>query len=351
MQQIFAVVLTYNRKDLLKRCLSAIYSQTRPCDSVIVIDNASHDDTQQMLLEAGYPNLKVYVLSRNIGASGGFNAGFRLAYQAGADFVWMMDDDVIPQPDALQQLLEAEEQLLQRKIDRSFLLSTAFTETGLITNTPGVNLQLNKIGYSGWPEMVEYGMVPVRRATFVSILMPRETLAEHGVPITSMFIWGEDTEYTLRATQKKPGFLVGASKVLHLRQENGPISIISENDPVRMKYHRHFIRNNIFIVRKYSRHPRLIIMEVYRNFRLVLKLLRNRQLYKARIVLQGIKEGFHFYPRIEAADAPIETLKVSIRSLGRLPLASSTGSETEKVSDDTETRLPVDLLESPTMRG
>jgi len=329
MQRVIAVILTYNRKGLLKRCLDAVYSQTRPCDGVIVIDNASCDGTQQQLLEAGYPDLEVYVLSHNIGASGGFNAGFRLAYQAGADLVWMMDDDVVPQPRALQRLLEAGELLNTKNIDQAFLISTALTESGFITNTPSLNLNLNKIGYSGWPEMVEHGMVPVRRATFVSILVPRSTLAEHGLPIASMFIWGEDAEYTLRITQKKPGFLVGASKVLHLRQENGPISILSESNPARMKYHRYFIRNKIFIARKHSWRYRQVVLEAYGNFRLVIKLLCKGKFHKAWVVAHGLVGSVFFYPGIEAADAPIETLKVSVRLLEQPSLAAKKVDESQ----------------------
>ncbi|MBQ0778927.1 MAG: glycosyltransferase, partial [Pseudomonas sp.] len=71
MKKVYAVVLTYNRKDLLKRSLDAIFSQTRCCDGVIVIDNASSDGTESMLMQADYPGLQLYVLSHNIGASGG----------------------------------------------------------------------------------------------------------------------------------------------------------------------------------------------------------------------------------------------------------------------------------------
>lgn len=323
MHKIIAVILTYNRKDLLKRCLDAVYLQTRPCDGVIVIDNASSDGTQQQLIEADYPNLEVYVLSHNIGASGGFNAGFRLAYQQDADFVWMMDDDVIPQPKALQCLLDANELLSRKNVDRAFLISTAFTEHGFITNTPAVNLHLNKIGYSSWPEMVEHGVVPVRRATFVSILVPRSTLAEHGLPIAAMFIWGEDAEYTLRITKDKPGFLVGASKVLHLRQENGPISILSESNPARIKYHRYFIRNKIFVARKYPWRYRQVALETCRNLRLIINLFGKGQFRKAWTVIRGVAGSVFFYPAAETADAPIETLKVSVRSLERRPRASS----------------------------
>lgn len=334
MHRVFAVILTYNRKNLLKRCLDAVYSQTRPCDGVIVVDNASDDGTQQQLLKADYHNLKVYVLSRNIGASGGFNAGFRLAYRNGADFVWVMDDDVIPRPDTLQHLLEADERLNRMHIDRAFLISTAYTEEGLVTDSPALNLQRNEIGCPGWPGMVEHGMVPVRNTTFVSILVPRSAITEHGLPIASMFIWGEDTEYTLRITQDKPGFLVGTSKVLHLRERNGPISILSENNPARMKYYYYFIRNRVFIARKYFGKYRLAL-HVSKVVLMILRLLRKGAFYKARIVLEGLMSSVLFRPRIESIDAPIETLKTSVELLER-PLCTS--------SNDLVSGTPLDSL-------
>ncbi|WP_394240598.1 glycosyltransferase family 2 protein [Halopseudomonas laoshanensis] len=313
MKKVYAVVLTYNRKDLLKRSLDAIFSQTRCCDGVIVIDNASSDGTESMLMQADYPGLQLYVLSHNIGASGGFNAGFRMAFQQGADFVWMMDDDVIAAPDALAQLLEADELLESNSTERAFLLSTAFTESGLITNAPSVDTRRNRIDYESWPLTLEHGVLPVRRATFVSILVPRATLEEYGLPIASMFIWGEDTEFTLRVTAKAPGYIVGKSKVEHLRQESGAISIMAETNPARLKYHRHYFRNEIFVARKYSRNRRLII-SIFKQLVLMVRLLRMHQPQKARIVLQGLSESWRFNPGIESASSPIEDLGVTVRS-------------------------------------
>ncbi len=328
MPQVFAVILTYNREKLLKRCLEAVYAQTRPCDGVIVVDNASREATRELLLDADYPNFEVYVLSQNIGASGGFNAGFRIAYQKGADFVWMMDDDVIPRPNALQYLMEADETLNRMDIDRAFLISMALTESGLVTDPPGLSAQRNEIGYLSWPEMVEHGMVPVRHTTFVSILVPRSTLEEHGLPISSMFIWGEDTEYTLRITQSKPGFLVGASKVLHLRHDNGPISILTETNPLRIEYFRYFIRNKLFITRKYSRRYRFVV-KVYKVFLLFFNLLFQRQFRKARVVMHGLLSSVFFSPDTEAVDSPIETLGASVRLLERPSSASPRMTDTK----------------------
>ena len=314
MSKVVAVVLTYNRKDLLKRCLEAIYSQTRTCDEIIVIDNASSDGTEEMLRGSLFPGLKVHVLSDNIGASGGFSAGFRLAYQAGADLVWMMDDDVIAEPNALEKLLEADDILANAGIERAFLLSTALTENGLVTNSPSLDVRQNRIRYEQWPLTLEHGIAPVRRATFVSILVPRDVIARHGLPIASMFIWGEDTEYTLRITQEIPGFIVGNSKVMHLRQENGAINIMTEKSPTRIKYHRHYVRNEVFIARKYYRQRRWVMTTLH-QFTVMSKLVMAKEFKKCGVVFRGLVESARFYPGVEKADAPVEDLGVTVRTV------------------------------------
>jgi len=51
---VCAVVVTYNRKNLLIECLEALRKQTRPIQGIYLIDNASTDGTPELLLEKGY---------------------------------------------------------------------------------------------------------------------------------------------------------------------------------------------------------------------------------------------------------------------------------------------------------
>ena len=312
MDKIYAVVLSYKRKELLKRCLEGIKAQSRPCDGIIVVDNASGDGTLEMVLQLQWPNLRVYELSRNTGASGGFSAGFRIAYQLGADFVWMMDDDVIPEPDALQRLLEAADTLEKQGQAHSFLLSTAYTEDGLLTNVPQVDTRTNAIDYENWPALLRFGLVPVRPATYVSILVPRLSLQRHGLPLAPMFMWGDDTEFTLRISQQTPGYLVAASRVLHLRRVSGAINIHRETDPQRIALHRHFIRNELFIARRYHSWRRAPVL-LGSRLGLVLRLFWRGETVKARTVLAGLLEAWKFSPKAEAAEAPVEALGVTVR--------------------------------------
>jgi glycosyltransferase involved in cell wall biosynthesis len=104
---VAAVVVTYNRRNLLSNCLSAIEAQTHRPDLIIVIDNASTDDTAAFLTDRSW-NLphQVHRLNRNYGGALGFAVGMKAALAAGADSVWLMDDDAIASQSALEFLIE-----------------------------------------------------------------------------------------------------------------------------------------------------------------------------------------------------------------------------------------------------
>jgi rhamnopyranosyl-N-acetylglucosaminyl-diphospho-decaprenol beta-1,3/1,4-galactofuranosyltransferase len=58
-ETVAAVVVTYNRKELLRQCLGGILAQTRPVDAIYVVDNASTDGTDQMIA-AEYADRVIY---------------------------------------------------------------------------------------------------------------------------------------------------------------------------------------------------------------------------------------------------------------------------------------------------
>jgi len=109
-EKIAAVVVTYNRKELLKECLDALLAQTYPVDSIILIDNASIDGTPEFLKEQGYlknPKIDYVRLPENTGGAGGFHEGVKRGYKKGYDWLWLMDDDAIAQKNTLEELMDA----------------------------------------------------------------------------------------------------------------------------------------------------------------------------------------------------------------------------------------------------
>src|SRR4029077_18466141 len=79
-------------------------------DRVIVVDNASEDGTAAAVRDA-FPAVHLAELKRIYGGGGGVAAGMALALAGGADLIWLMDDDTVPEPGALSALLSARDRM------------------------------------------------------------------------------------------------------------------------------------------------------------------------------------------------------------------------------------------------
>src|ERR1035437_3956057 len=106
--RVIAVVVTFNRKEMLIECLEGLLHQTCRIGRIVLVDNASTDGTPERLAEAGYlanNRIDYARLPVNGGGAGGFHEGMKRAYSAGYDWLWVMDDDVEPYPAALATML------------------------------------------------------------------------------------------------------------------------------------------------------------------------------------------------------------------------------------------------------
>lgn len=100
--RVAAVVPTLNRVEDLTRCLEGVAAQTRPPDATIVIDNGSSDATAERIGARG--DCELVQTDERLGAPGAFALGMRRAFEDGAQWAWLLDDDCLPAPDALAEL-------------------------------------------------------------------------------------------------------------------------------------------------------------------------------------------------------------------------------------------------------
>lgn len=103
-ETVCAVVVTYNRKNLLREGLQNLLQQRRPLDAIVVVNNKSTDDTAEMLANE-FPQIPVVHLPENLGGAGGFHHGVKWAHERGFDWIWVMDDDVEAFPGTLEKML------------------------------------------------------------------------------------------------------------------------------------------------------------------------------------------------------------------------------------------------------
>ena len=238
--QVCAVVVTYNRVALLRVCLRALYAQSRRPDRVLVVDNASTDGTPEIVREEfGWAEL--LVLESNQGGAGGFHEGLKAAHAGGAGWAWLMDDDTIPTPDALAELLAAPAALGDEHPTPLLLASEVRWTDGRLhpMNEPAFKRDLEEV-----VDAVDGGLLPLRTATFVSLLVHREAVDRFGLPLKHYFIWSDDIEYTARVSRREPrSFFVPGSVVEHrTKTPHTAVSGMGE----RFYFH---VRNSLYMLR------------------------------------------------------------------------------------------------------
>ena len=209
-RRVLAVVVTFQRRAMLERLLDAL-DTTVGLDGVLVVDNASTDGTGQWL--AGRPRGRVPVrhrtLDRNRGGAGGFHHGLAWAVEEGADLVWLMDDDGVPEPGCLQVLLRHHGEL-------------DFWGPAVVDEADPARLVF-PIRLPGRARVV-HRMADVERAAtgglirdvvipFNGVLVTRDLVERIGLPREEFFIWGDDHEYRLRAQRAgaRTATVVGAA--------------------------------------------------------------------------------------------------------------------------------------------
>ncbi len=104
MKRIFVVVLNWNGWRDTLACLASLQQLQGTHAEIVVVDNASSDDSVLRIIEA-YPSIKLLQSATNLGFGGGCNLGLRHAIQAGAQFVWLVNSDATVDPAALDEML------------------------------------------------------------------------------------------------------------------------------------------------------------------------------------------------------------------------------------------------------
>ena len=296
MNKVAAVVVTYNRIELLKECIKALQQQTYPCD-ILIADNASTDGTEEYINKIGKScnNMHYRNTGSNIGGAGGFNFGMRWAVEAGYEYVWVMDDDCLPYTDALEKLINADGIL---KGNYGWLASAVLWKDGHECKMNRVKL---KKSFYEYLEYMQYGIVQAEQATFVSLFLKTKTIKQVGLPIKEFFIWGDDIEFTRRITVRKkiPSFIAGRSKVIHAMKENTG-SNIATDIPERIERYKYAFRNEGYLYRKEG--WKGICYYFAKCGWNIIKVIRNendKKLKRIFIIIKNMIKGLKFNPKIE----------------------------------------------------
>lgn len=254
---VAAVVVTYNRKSLLRQCLKALKNQTHPIEEIIVVDNLSTDGTAEMV-QTEFSDVTLRMLEENRGGAGGFHEGMEMALGLGVDWIWVMDDDVEPAPTALDGLLSAK----VRSRENTVALSP------LKVGREG-EIQFHHVGWYAPSRMqieplvaLDEPVIEVEYSSFVGLLVRGRTVECVGLPDEGYFIWGDDVEYCQRLKKAGSMYLVQDSRVVHHdgfageRKQAETFSKEWRNRPLHQFWRKYYsIRNSLLTLRRHTHRP------------------------------------------------------------------------------------------------
>ena len=285
--------MAFNGADALPRHLESLKQQTRTINEIVVVDNASVDGTSA-LLGSEYPSVTVLALTQNCGVGGGLSAGLDYAaLQKKHDWVWIFDQDSVPELDALERLIEGLSHLDDRQNAAVLAPVCVHPETGMISHG---------LAWRG-AQLAPTAGNPTRRVTLVDSvissgsLIRREALQTAGLPRADFFMDFVDHEHCLRLRRHGFGIaIVRDSRLRHSLGEPSKFNFLgrpkywSDHAPWREYY---MTRNEIFTMWKY--YPRVAVkgLLLYRLARHAVGILLfgKEKLDCLRMMGRGIADG------------------------------------------------------------
>lgn len=297
MNDVCAVVVTYNRKELLKENIEALLDQTERNLDILIVDNNSTDGTYKYIKEY-IKNKKIEYINthKNIGGAGGFYTGVKECVKRKYKYVWLMDDDTIPSREALNSLMKKKE-ILRGQF--SFIGSVVKFNDEEICK---MNIQTVS---NTWLEKYEYikcGLVSIKTCSFVSCFINLDVVKIAGLPIKEFFIYADDVEFTIRLSKVLPGYIDTESIVYHKMKHNVDTNIICvEKERIDRAFYTY--RNIFYVAKKEGTKEILmhILRYMYYFFLIIFKAHDNR-LKRLKAITLGFVAGIFFNPKIEKID-------------------------------------------------
>lgn len=278
-EKICAVIVTYNRLSSLRKCVESLHVQTRKPDLIIIVNNGSSDGTKEYLDKI--QNNKIHVIHQeNSGPGGGFYTGLKFFYELGFDLAWCMDDDCLPEPTALQYLIDTP--------DFGVCLKNSFAVLPEDKTMHSYYLPPEKRVYLTAEIITGYATL------YTGTLFSKEIIKISGYPDPLFFLWGDETEYFFRitVTNNIPAMTFIKSRVVH--PEVRPLFFTEWRSTDFFKIY-FFLRNvKGFIAKRHSILSKSRILRflfICREYLLLFKVImrqKEKRLLKLRILFSAI---------------------------------------------------------------
>lgn len=292
---LVAVIVTYNRKELLCQNIEMLLKQTRKIDQIFVIDNCSTDGTYEMLKERGWhqgEQFRYIKTEKNIGGAGGFYTGTKAAYEAGADWILLMDDDGrAANEHTFQILLDVAEKMYSEENGTKKLFVNS-----LVQKDEWLSFKIdNAYTVKDALAMAKDGIIEGAANPFNGTLVSRELVEEIGYPNKAFFIKGDEVDY------KQRSFAAGArvatvvdSRYIHPRPETQERVVLGIKVPffVEAPWKEYYAARNFTYMYKKNKQYKGIVFELIFVKILAIFSMKCKKGETIKMVLKGVKDGW-----------------------------------------------------------
>jgi GT2 family glycosyltransferase len=266
--------------NFLKEIISAVRSQTLQPDEIIVVNNSSTDGTEEWL--ARQEGLTI-IKQDNLGSSGGQWRAFKYAYEKGHDWIWTMDDDVVPAENCLEEMLDDFDANKIRAPLRYSHDGKPFFNDVLSINLKNPFSSLWNDIYSKANLQEKY--TEVIGITFEGPLFHRSVIEKIGLPEKDFFIYGDDTEFFIRAW--KSGFKIYLYRDAEMYRKLPYVSI-----PPEFNWKTYYMIRNIIAIDRLHGDALVRILRPYGYF--VKWLFRAGSFKDIKTVFKAFKDGYTY---------------------------------------------------------
>lgn len=215
--RVCCVVINWNGWRDTIACVQSLMEQDYPDLKIVIVDNASTDDSREQIREV-FPEIPLLMSEENRGFAAGSNLGIRYALRHGADFVWLLNNDIMAPADTARKLV-AEAAHPEVGIVGSVLQYLDRPET---IQAWGGGWILPWMGYSRHfdaPRRLDKRTF----LTFASVLLRKEMLEQVGLLDEKYFMYFEDSDLCFRARSAGWKLAVAAdTAVLHKEGGSSP---------------------------------------------------------------------------------------------------------------------------------
>ncbi|MCI8664051.1 MAG: glycosyltransferase [Hungatella sp.] len=291
---VVAITVTYNRTRTLSKCLEALLTQSRPVDKILIVDNRSNNEENQKLkkLAAQSHKIDLLVLKENLGGAGGFEAGMKAAMEKwNPHWYWLMDDDAYPRRDCLEILLSHAEIFPEAGGFCPAIYGVDLKKYQLFHHKKMTKIMLKSVPVSSSYEEMQ-DVTEEDANAFVGPLFPKKVVSEIGIADGSLFIYGDDTEYTHRVSAAYPLYLIKNAIIDH---QDAPV--LNENMKPEGWWKEYYgNRNQYFIIREFHKNNVVRFAGYFcftlRLLAIMLKsIIKGYNILRIKLIAQAIKDG------------------------------------------------------------